>query len=91
MNGQNFTDVLKESFIKITFNGKTLLAFLFYIVILFAIWRYHLQIERYNESHGVISPVEPREQALLYMTYFSIITLSIYLLIIIRNTVKQVK
>jgi hypothetical protein len=91
MGRKKFNQYLKSSFIKITFNGKTLLALLFFVVILFAIWRYHLQIEWYNEAHGVISSIEPREKGITYMTYLSLFTFIVYISFIIGRTFKQMK
>lgn len=82
---------LKDSFIKVTFNRRTIFGFLFFIVALVTIWRYHLQIEWYNLNHGVITAAEPRKQAVAFMLYATIFTLILYLFIVVRSALKQIK
>ncbi len=66
-----------------------MLAFLFIIVIMYAIWNYHLQIEWYNDAHGRITESVPREQAKVYMISFGIISMLLYFFLIIRGALKQ--
>ena len=79
---------LKYSFIFTTFHKKAIFALLLFFITIPIIWWSQIQVESYNAAHGILSEKMPTEEAVKYIIGFTIYTFSIYLLLIIRRTIK---
>ncbi|MDX5475092.1 MAG: hypothetical protein LPK00_06090 [Bacillaceae bacterium] len=79
---------LKNSFFFTTFHKKAVLALLLLLVTISIIWWSQLQVVSYNAAHGILSKKMPTDEAVRYIIGFSIYTFSIYLLLILRRTIK---
>lgn len=80
---------LKDSFIKTTFSGKFYLSFLAFAAILFSIWKYQMQLEWYDNAHGVISNVDHRARAITYITFVTLTTAKVYFFLVIKGAKKH--
>ena len=87
----SFAEALKASSIQTIFHKKAILAFLQLVITLIMIWQYHVDLEWYNSAHGVISSTSPTKQAVLYMIAVTVYAVMIYLVLVVRGTIKRVK
>ena len=82
---------LKNSFIFTTFHKKALFALILFFLTISIIWWSQIQMESYNAAHGILSKKMPTDEAVRYIIGFTIYTFSIYLLLIIRRTIKLLR
>lgn len=80
-----FADALIDSFIKITFHKKAILALLMIAITLFVNWWSQTQDIIYNEMHGIGTSVQSVNDLII----ISIYALGIYLFVIGIRTVKS--
>ena len=90
-NSKGISLALKNSFIYTTFNKKAVLALFTFLVTIAIIWWSHIQTESYNAAHGIHSKKMPSDEATRYIIAFTIYSFSIYLLLIIRRTIKLLR
>ncbi|MED4455119.1 hypothetical protein [Metabacillus fastidiosus] len=81
-----FTEALKDSFIKITFHKKAVLALILLLATLFVIWWSQAQDHLYNEMHGISTPT----QSVNYLAGTIIYATIIYIAAIGRRAVKLI-
>lgn len=80
-----FVEALKDSFIKITFHKKALLALLLLVITLSVNWWSQAQDVIYNEMHGINAPTQSVNNLVIIIVY----ALIIYLLVIGRRSIKS--
>lgn len=87
----SFAEALKASSIHTIFHKKAILAFLQLVITLIMIWQYYADLEWYNGAHGVISSINPTKQAVLYMIAVTVYAVMIYLVLVVRRTMKLIR
>lgn len=86
----SFVEAWKASSTQTIFHKKAILALLQLVVTLIVIWQYHVDLEWYNREHGVISSTTPTEQAILYMIAVTLYAVMIYLVLVVKGTIKRI-
>ncbi|WP_100333620.1 hypothetical protein [Bacillus alkalisoli] len=88
---KSFTVAMKNSFILTTFHKKAVFALLLFLITILVIWWSHIQTELYNVAHGIQPKIIPTNQAVSYIIGFTFYVFTIYLLLIIRRTIKLLR
>ena len=82
---------IKNSLIFTTFHKKAVLALFLFFITISIIWWSHIQAESYNVAHGIQPKKMPSDEAVRYIISFTLYTSSIYLLLIVRRTIKLLR